>query len=765
MTAQGFTSRAVCDSLRTRIHEYNLHEPYYPSHYQEGDELNLHLQTAWPEYRCEGVFKVLAFAGGGFAGQVYRCVLQSLDLEDDRAREVGLREGNVYAVKVLLPPSRAASRFRDFVYRLGFQAPFSARVQEIACRCGLLWPKVLRLAASDVFGTPEAIADTYASFYDANLKSYGEVREWVEGRVWRLEADLEPWKRRPWKTVDPLQSQSPEYVAKRQFMARLVDMMHQMGAPELARQYAWSTMKSQPNVLKRDGANQGPSDGLCAVDFRAGLALLPFLPMSPGDIRLIGEGLLRGSLVQFDRCDYSRLRAYVEAHPQAFKDHGGLIEALKRYDDAYRRTMPDLTHQGWRLLVDRTLRADVKSGCVVGYSNSGLIDPERASLLLQGQWRFTFFYLAGALPLIGRLGRRLWGRLSYRKHLKALWTNADYFRRHGKATAAATAIRWIENGRVGDQHALYLADHVAVCWVERLLLGWMPAVLHRTVCDPMERLRRLWQGCCYVHRFLTNAGFRQQWLLKQIDDGEREGMLTDEESTIIRSQVSDPFIAKYLKSVGVHLAFIPVTQIVSLTVGAIVALREYASSGDAYAAGIKFGAVLLLFQAMPISPGSIFRGLYVVYLMIRERNFRDYAVAAPLSFVKYIGYLAFPVQMAAKYPVLSQFMAGRWATAAVRRIPVFGEKGALLEHGVFDVCFNRTRLLGHFLSRHAKCLLNGWMVTGLLLGGLRLGVSGVAWSDPAGMKSGMNTLLAVVCLFVLPRVLFYPLLRKPLRDT
>jgi hypothetical protein len=236
-------------------------------------------------------------------------------------------------------------------------------------------------------------------------------------------------------------------------------------------------------------------------------------------------------------------------------------------------------------------------------------------------------------------------------------------------------------------------------------------------------------------------------------------MLNDHEADAILARVGEPFIAKYLKSVGVHLAFLPVTQVVSVTVGAIVAAQIYARTGDWKSATAAFGGILLFFQVFPISPGSICRGLYVVYLMIRERNFRDYAVAAPLSFVKYIGYLAFPIQMTAAYPALSQFMAGRWATGAVHIIPVFGEKGALLEHYVFDWFFNRSRVAGRHLARHIRGLLTGWMLAGLAIGGYMLGIRGVDWGDPHGLKTGINIIIAVICAFVLPRLLFYPLLR------
>ena len=107
--------------------------------------------------------------------------------------------------------------------------------------------------------------------------------------------------------------------------------------------------------------------------------------------------------------------------------------------------------------------------------------------------------------------------------------------------------------------------------------------------------------------------------------------------------------------------------------------------GQAYGIGL---GIIALFQVVPISPGSLVRGLYVLYLVVRERNFKDYNIAVFLGFFKYIGYLAFPIQMTYRYPALARFMACHWATEAVHIIPVFGERGALLEHSVFCLFYN-----------------------------------------------------------------------------
>ena len=753
-------SRDLCRRLLDRIGGFNLKVPYRLRRYEDGEQLELKVTTAWPEREVTLKFEVEKFVGGGFAGQVYRSRLQAVECAAGDSGAAGLEVGGRYAVKIMIPPSRFSSMFRDFVYWLAFQAPFSARVLKSACRSGLLWPKLLRVASREVFGDENAIADTYGSFYDENFRAYGEVREWVEGRTWRLESDSHLSKRRKWATIDPHDCDSPEYVAKHQFMVRLVQMLHDMGAPELARQYEWTTMKSQPNALKRASAGRDPAAGVCAVDFRAGLALVPYLPMSPGDFGLIWDGLKRGSLAQFDRCDFKKLRAYIDERPEVFGEHMDLVDALERYDKEYRRSMPDISHQGFRLLVDRELRADVRRGLVAGYWSNCLIDKEMAEKLERGGIRFVAFYLLGAIPLLGTFVRKLWGNKPYRQHMGGLFTRLSYLQQSGRRNAAAAAVDWHRALRISERHAELIADHVPLFWLERLTVSLLPPFLHRIITEPWRIYFGVVNSARYIWTFFRNPEFREQWLREQVEDGYKDGMLHEDERDLILSQVKDPFIAKYLKSVGVHFATLPITQIVSVVVGGIVAAKVYAASGSKVDAGKAFGEIIILFQIIPISPGSICRGLYVVYLMISERNFKDYMVAAPLSFVKYIGYLAFPLQMVTAYPEFSQFMAGRWATSSVHIIPVFGEKGALMEHFIFDMFFNVPRAVGRWAGRHVTAVLNVWLLLGLALGWYVFGVHGVDWSAKEGVKLGVNTIMAVVCLFILPRVLFYPVLHK-----
>ncbi|MCK4624827.1 MAG: hypothetical protein KAV00_05925, partial [Phycisphaerae bacterium] len=183
-----------------------------------------------------------------------------------------------------------------------------------------------------------------------------------------------------------------------------------------------------------------------------------------------------------------------------------------------------------------------------------------------------------------------------------------------------------------------------------------------------------------------NEHDREQWLRDMVAGGRKKHMLTRDDAEHILSRIKEPFIQKYLQSLAVHLCTLPITQIVSVAVAWIYAATHPELSPLEKTKAV--GLILFVFQVTPISPGSLVRGLYVLYLVIRERNIRDYNIAVFLGFFKYIGYLAFPLQMAYRYPALARFMAGHWATEAVHIVPVFGEHGALMEHGVFDLFYN-----------------------------------------------------------------------------
>jgi len=682
-------SLEVCNRLRQEVNKANLVRSYPPSRYDTGDVLRLNLTAVCPDEKTMATFVIEKFVGGGFAGQVYRVKLLEIEQTNSSTTFSDLKVGNYYAIKILIPPSSFSHSFRNLIYWIAYQGPFAAQTHYSAARVGVLWQKLIRRAAKKYLGSEDAIVDTYATFYDHSMDSFGEVNEWVTGRNWKFEIDDEIFKRKKWKKLDKFPDdgtvQSPEYLSKRKFMADLVKLLHDMGAPELARQYEWSTMKSQPNALKRTELSNSNYDGVTAIDFRAGLALLPFLPMSPADFKLIIKGLFRGNLVQFDRANYKKLDEFINKNEHEFTDLKPVIEELKVRDPEYRESLPDITHQGFKLLYKKKLRKSVREGIIKGWKCKGLVDKKHSKSFSSSVFKFTLFYILGLIPFLGRFVRRLWGNDNYSQHIKSLFIIKGYFGRTLKAKQAHELIDWYRDGRVVEERVFGLLDKPFSFWWQKFFIGWLPPKWFRFLTDGKFAWETFKFAVTYPVRFYRDAEFRELWLLENVAAGQDEGMLSKAEADHIRENIKDPFIQKYLKCVAVHVATLPITQVISLVAAAYAMI----AFGKTWAEGLIFaGIVLAAFQATPISPGSLVRGTYVIYLIIKERDIKNYWIAALISFWHYVGYLGFPIQMVAKFPALSRLMAGRWATGIVHIIPVFGERGALLEHWIFDLFFN-----------------------------------------------------------------------------
>ena len=498
-----------------------------------------------------------------------------------------------------------------------------------------------------------------------------------------------------------------------------------MGGHEFARQYEWSTCKSQPNCLKRLESENNPSEGLTAVDFRAGLTLLPFLPMSPGDFKLIFNGLKRGSLVQFDRGSLSKLEQFIVSHSDDFADMTEMLEELKTAESAYRHSVPDITHHHVRLLYSRKLWATIINATINGWKIRNIIDDNWAQKLEHSTTLTLLFGLVGLIPFVGTPAQRSIGQKDWRKHYKNMLTHWAYLKRAFKGRTVEKVIVWYRVGRLDDDEALKITESFLpfmVHWV----LSLLPVGMHRFMTDWTYARERLVYIFVRPIRLYFNAMEREQWLREMVTEGQKKRILSDVDAATILSQIDEPFIQKYLKSLAVHVCTLPVTQIVSVLV-AILYVVLHPEMPRAQAWGIGLG-IIALFQVVPVSPGSLVRGLYVVYLVVKERNFKDYNIAVFLGFFKYIGYLAFPIQMTYRYPVLARFMASHWANESVHIVPVFGESGALLEHWVFRLFYNwpltiRRRIKKRMKSREslpkrywhlALCVILGSAIFGIL---------------------------------------------------
>jgi len=668
--------------LQQRVDEAGLFWRHAPSRYDAGHVFHLEIKGVCPATTGRATLQVEKFVGGGFAGQVYRSRLLTLELDGEPIP--GLEVGGVCNIKIMIPPSRGKRLFRDTLYWLGYQSSFSMQVNEDAVRSGALWQKLIRRGAGGRFGDERSVRDVYATFFDTGQGSFGEIGEWVEGRNWMFEIDEDIFGRGKQPAHEATHSR--EYLAKKEFMAELVRLFHEMGAPELARQYEWWSFKSQPNVMKRTDAGDGPDDGLVALDFRAGLVLLAFLPMSPVDVRLALRGLRRGKLVQFDRGDLDRLEAFCEERSDEFEDLRPALEELRRVDPAYRASMPGAQPLS-KLIFDGAARRAAKLGLVRGWRVRRLVDDEHAERLAGSGLGFALFLLAGFLPFIGKRLRRLWGVGAFRQHVRAFFGGVGYMRRTARAAQAEVLADWCRDGAVGRRGIAHFLKYPTNFWCIRLFPGLLPLPpkAFRFLTDWRYAWESLKDAVKYPIRFYRDAAFRVEWLTEEVNEGARQGMLTPDEQRHVLERVPDPFIQKYLKCVAVHVCTLPITQVISVVVAIWAALRYGQTWAEAWAYAL---GVLAAFQFLPWSPGSLVRGTYVLYLMIRERNWRNYWLALIVSYWHYIGYLGFPLQMVKEFPTLARFMAGRWATKMAGIIPVFGEKGALLEHWVFDLFFN-----------------------------------------------------------------------------
>ena len=664
--------------LRRVVHESDLLEPYRPTRHEMGDLLDVAVTGVHPAGRADVTLEVERFVGGGFAGQVYRARL--LEVRETAGPVDGLEVGRHYAVKILRPPSGASLAFRNLLFRLGYQAPFALQLNADAARAGALWQKLIRRAAAVRFGSDRSVADVYATFFDPDLRSHGEIGEWIDGRTWLLERDDHLFDRRHRTARPPVAGEpSGEFLDKRRFMRDFVDLLHQVGAHELARQYEWSTWKSQPNALKRLD-----EDGdLTALDFRPGLALLFCLPMSPGDPALILKGLARGKLVQFDDGSLPDLERFIAAHPDAFADLHEVHEELIGAHTRSRELLPDLINRPWRAVTSLASRP-IRAGAAEAWRKRGWLDADRATRVEQSPITFLTLWALWWLPLAGAFTVRLWGSSRFRRHIAALrrWS---YLSRALAAQRAATLIEWHRTGRINDEDALARVQQPVRFAVERVLVGWLPATLHRAVTDWRRTRRTVRVAVQFPIRFYRSAMFRETWLRGEILAALKKGILSKEDAARLDRDIADPMMRSYLKCLAIQLCASPITHLVS----ASAALYVFVAWGGSWAQSLVLAATLMLTVAvLPISPGSFVRGCWITGFMIRERRYREYRMVAFLSFWQYIGFISVPLQVVLTFPALALLLMSEAASKAAHRIPVFGESGALLEHTVFDMVFN-----------------------------------------------------------------------------
>ena len=185
---------------------------------------------------------------------------------------------------------------------------------------------------------------------------------------------------------------------------------------------------------------------------------------------------------------------------------------------------------------------------------------------------------------------------------------------------------------------------------------------------------------------------REKWLKDMVEEGRKNRMLSDEDAKGILAQIDEPYIQKYLKSLAVHMATLFLSETVFLTI-AVVYILGHPEFGWAEATA-RAALIIGAFNLLPVSRAHSSRGIYVIGLCIKEKNIRDYRLALPVSFFKIIGYLAFPPPDGLPLPRAGPVHGRPLGDGRCPHRPIFGEKGAWLEHAVFDAFYNYPLSLG-----------------------------------------------------------------------
>lgn len=620
-----------------------------------------------------GSFRVSAFAGSGFAGQVYRA-----DLEG--ATEAILGTSGPVALKILRPASQVKLWFRDSLFLLSYQMTFAARLRAPSVRAGQLLNLFIRSAAALEGGAVEMIARPRGYTWDAQLRSYVEIYDWEAGRPQRYTPDDRLMQRWLNPNTPPAQG---EMQRKRAFMDWLVGLCDRLGAEGVARQYIWDTWISQANVLTRTEVDY-PAEFI-AVDWRPGLAVPFFLPLSPAHARLILRGLRRGRTVLFDYLDTAALRRDLNELPKPNKNLKDTLAALLADDAWDRRTRPDLWQSTDAVLCDHARRQAIQAALVSDWQHLGRIAAARATRLKHSRLRFGVHFLLSLLPLLGPWLQSMLDHPGYRWHVRAWLAKPGYRKTYLEAVQARDLAEWIWFGRATQAQATRLAASNGAYLAQKLGLSWMPPVIHRLATDPARRREMLRRAFVQPARLILDEAARLAWLEGVVQVQVERGVLPEPEAAAALRRLRTPRLHGFVRDLGLSFGLEIFSRLLYILLGFY---------------GLAAGTFWPLLVAMlgPISPSGVVRLAYIggqllfeAPLIWRERKRK--LLAARLSGMliapwRFVGNFCVPVEMFAYEPQIALLVAEYLVYQLVRLIPVFGGRNKLLEYTAFQLTFN-----------------------------------------------------------------------------
>jgi hypothetical protein len=619
-------------------------------------------------------FQIEAFAGSGFAGQVYRALPQVGVLP-------GTQIGVSLALKFLRPSSRWKERFRDVLFFLSYQTIFAPRLREPGLQAGLLLTEILHQLMVQEDGQSAMFARPLGYFWDERLATFAEIYSWEIGRPPFYTPDDGLILRWFAGRKDPPDS---EMQRKKQFMHWLADRCYQYGAQGIARQFEWGTWVAQSNVLTRP-AGSGNEAEFVAVDWRPGLAVPFFLPLSPAHARLIVRGIWRGQWVQFDQVDHKCLLEYLGRHPEITDQVSKSLEAFLPAERAYRAGLPDLWQSGDRLLENKVSRKSVQAALIEDWEKLGRVGEVTAKKLKTSRQFFSVMFFFSFLPLVGTRLQKLAGCARYRAHLWCWLSRLHYRQAALDALCARDLIEWQWQGRVPASQIDRLTGSRRRYLLQKITLSWLPATFHRLVVDrqALSALAQRW----FVQpaRLLVSAGARQAWLALVVKAQVGRGVVAENEAEGILLSMQDPRLHTFVRDLGLFVGLEFFARLVYLS------LAIYGIAQDNF-------WPLFVAALGPVSPSGVLRLGYILLELVADLpsifQHRDLRLlTARLSGIliapwRFIGNFCVPVEMFAYEPRFALLVADYFTSELVRHVPVFGGRGRLLEYVAFQLTFN-----------------------------------------------------------------------------
>ncbi len=312
------------------------------------------------------------------------------------------------------------------------------------------------------------------------------------------------------------------------------------------------------------------------------------------------------------------------AHKDEFADMMGMLEELKATEEIYRNSLPDITHNHIKLLYSTKLWSTIFSSAITGWKIKNTIDTPTQERLQKNKSSALPFFLLGLIPFLGVVLRKAFGHAQWRAHYKNCFSSMGYFLKALKGKWLERVMSWHRSGRITDDEAPVLA-HSLERFLLHLPLSILPVGLYKFLTSWEYAKATLAFIFVRPVQLYFNAKMREEWLAGMVEQGKKKRIISTSDADEIIKTIKEPFIQKYLKSLAVHICLMPTTHVVAIAL-AVYFIWTHPDMPRAQAYAIGLG-ILALFQVIPVSPGSLARGFYVLFLVIRERNFKDYSVA------------------------------------------------------------------------------------------------------------------------------------------